>query len=119
MRYASDSRPKIASCEEARRGEAVSCSAGDDAGVMRCNAMQQGSARRLEETCVCAGVWSSLIGSAPGGQREGQSCRGRIGEWAGGWRGEGRWQRDESVLCCKMNNVAGGRGAGNEGACGC
>jgi hypothetical protein len=78
MRYASDSRPKIASYEEARRGEAVSCSAGD--GVMRCNAMQEGSARRLEETCVCAGVWASLIWSATGGRREGQSCRGRIGD---------------------------------------
>jgi hypothetical protein len=42
---------------------------------MQCDAMQEGSARRLEEAWVRAGVWASLIGSATGGGRGKQSQR--------------------------------------------
>jgi len=52
---------------------------------MQCNAVQEGSARRLEEAWERAGVWASLIGSATGGraseregERERRSYRGRI-----------------------------------------
>jgi len=69
MRSASKSRPKIA-----KRGEAEAALAmGWSGAIMRCNAMQEGSGRRLEEACVRAGVWASLIGSATGGQRKKQS----------------------------------------------
>jgi hypothetical protein len=55
MRSASENRPKITSCEGARRGEERAALA-VMLEQMQCYAMQEGSARRLEETCVCRGV---------------------------------------------------------------